>query len=192
MRYLVFFLGFGLFFSSCGGNEESNNDNAEEVDNSEILDTSEVNDDEYYIPEEPIVRDYKIEEFPKEWVKLEKDDDGTFFLLDHWESQKQGFEIYKDEQGEWGIDIMMAQDSDFGKVKNFVAQLTEGEGIYDVEGSFDIESTMYGPDRHVEFLWESMRYYAEFKELGLNSDYFVSKNQEDFFPVEVVEREEDY
>jgi hypothetical protein len=187
-KFLVF--GFVCFYLlSCG--DESSKPESEDVENivldEVVRDTVETG---YYEEEDPTISDYSINDFPKSWIMLEEEGPG-FAIIDFWDSQIQRFELVPEDEGGWFMELTQAQDSDGGPISNFKATIEEGEGISIVSGSFTYESGYYEILHEITFEWDQLRYYAEFQNIPLSSNFFVPEESRDFFETIVVEREED-
>lgn len=176
-----------LSLIACGEeiNESSTPD--EVVKSEDVIDTDTT---DYYIPDNPVVREYSIDELPKDWILLEEDSDGTLYILDHWESQEQGIHFAETDNGEWYLSVYHAQDSDDGLITNFIAEIEEGEGISIVDGSFTYHSSFDG-EKVIKFEWNQMSYHAVFSGIGLGSETFASETEKRMYEVVVVDREED-
>lgn len=176
---------------SCNSESEDNTERekAQIINTNTTPDSSEI---EIYEPEPPIDRPYSFEEFNKDWIMLDETEEGLT-IVDSWDSQQQGLHFFIDSNGTNWLNVMLAQDSDDSEVKDFEATLTEGDGFWVVNGSFTVQWFHDEKPRKVDFTWDYLwGRYAEFKNIGMHSDYFVPESDKDFFPTVKYEREEDY
>lgn len=188
MKYYFF---LPLFLFACGSDQTETiaEENPVSADTTDLIE--EVNDDDFYLPEDPVERDFDITEMPDKWWLLSSDEDGMLTLWNYWDAQDEYIEFYKGEEGAWMMDILYAQDTDQGKVTDFQATILEGDGISKVEGSFTFGGYFQDEPRTITFNWDQLRYHAEFINLMEEPVDYVPDESKDFFPYEETFREDD-
>lgn len=174
------------FLVSCGSEQENDTNNDGTSGETEMYEDTE----EIYNPEEPTVSEFLIEEMPKEWLLLEGEGDEALAIHDYWDCQERALYIRSTEEGNWVMDIGMCQDTDQGDITDFQAEIKEGEGISKVSGSFSYNSGFQGP-LEVEFEWDQMIRQGMFSGLSSEEQYYVPRENADWYETITYEREED-
>lgn len=136
MKQLLLFAIPLLLLIGCNSEPEvtTEKEKAKTTTSKTIQDTSET---EVHVPEPPTERPYRFEEFNKDWIML-NEEENEFQITDSWDSQEQGIHFTTDTNGTNWVVAYLAQDSDDSEVKDFEATLTEGDGIWTVTGSFNV------------------------------------------------------
>jgi hypothetical protein len=190
MRYQNSITLILFVLASCGSEETTDKSTNTPIVNPVNESDSSTAEEDFYVPEDPITRAYGIEEMPSEWFMLTDDEDGLS-IYDHWESQGERIFFVPEKGDDWFLEIYHAQDTEQGLISEFHSEITEGEGIHKVEGSFNFFSQFRDTTVTVKFTWDQMARLGEFQNTGLASDYFVPAESKDFYPEVVIEREPD-
>jgi len=176
-----------LFIFSCGSPTESQDEISNEMTQCSI-DVYEDSVDE--VSPLPEFRSYSLKEFPSIWwmVTVEGED---MKLMNYWDSQLQGFEITAETESTGFIDLTYGQDGDAGPLFDFKAEMTEGDGLSVIDGSFSFIGTMETDTTDVTFQYNRLSQCAEFKGMYYSSETFVEDSLKGVFPYIETVREED-
>jgi hypothetical protein len=175
-----------VFLFSCSStesSEEKNEDPNVSTDTTDLL----MEDEESPLRE---TRSFSLKEFPSVWWMITVEGE-EMKLMNYWDSQLQGFEISAETESTGFIDLTYGQDGDAGPLFDFNAEITEGDGLSVIDGSFSFIGNMEQDTTDVTFQYNRLSQCAEFKGMYYSSETFVEDSLKDVFPYIETVREED-
>ena len=170
-----------VFLFSCGGTEESAENENSNADSTQVVEDIDYTDSLWIEEKDSNEVDVFIEDLPSSWIMLtDEEKDGENLIIYKWcEAETQNFSFEADKGENWKIYLAYGQDGEVCEIAFFEATEREEEGMQVVNGTLEFKAAYDESMRFVTFWYNKEKKLGHFEGMGMGSEWFVPKEFKD-------------